>query len=112
MKILVRIIIFALVFYLCYSILAEAQDINRDMSNQDAGLTTSADSKKKTKIKEETPTLNEYEYDRSDDIEDEDLFPYDQDYLSRKLKKEKLDRLTRRENIIWSFRMANANIYL
>lgn len=91
----------SLVLYLCYSILARAQTID----------TTAAESEQVTKIQEKTPGLSEYEYDSSE-IEDDDFFPYDQDFLTRKLFQKNLLPLTRKEKIIWSFRMADSNAFL
>jgi len=112
MKIVLRIIILGLVLYLGYSILAQAQTINRNGTNRGRTVnTTAADSQKVTKIQEKTPGLSEYEYDSSE-IEDEDFFPYDQDFLTRKLFQKKLLPLTRKERITWSFRMADSNAFL
>jgi hypothetical protein len=112
MKIILRIIILGLVFYLCYSILAQAQTINRNETNRGSTVNTTADeSKSVTRIEEKTPGLNEYEYDSSE-IEDDDIFPYDQDFLTRKLFQKPLPPLSKKERIIWSFRMADSNAFL
>ena len=112
MKILLRIIILGLVLYLCYSLLAQAQPINRNDTNRGRPVNAAADeSKRDTRIKEKTPGLSEYEYDSSE-IEDDDFFPYDQDFLTRKLFQKTLAPLTRKERIIWSFRMADSNAFL
>ena len=112
MKILLRIIILGLVLYLCYSLLAEAQTINRNETNRGRTVNTpGAESKKAARIEEKTPGLSEYDYD-SPEIEDDDFFPYDQDFLTRKLFQKKLLPLTRKERIIWSFRMADSNAFL
>lgn len=101
-----------LVLYLCYSLLAQAQTANRKMTNRGKPVNTTADeSGKVTKIQESTPGLSEYEYD-SAEIEEDDFFPYDQDFLTRKLFQKTLQPLTRKERIIWSFRMADSNAFL
>ncbi len=101
-----------LVLYLCYTILAQAQTIDNNGSNRGRTVnTTAAESKKGTKIQEKTPGLSEYEYDSSE-IEDDDFLPYDQDFLTRKLFQKTLPPLTRKERIIWSFRMADSNAFL
>jgi hypothetical protein len=107
MKILLRIIILGLVLYLCYSLLARPQTVNRGRTVN----TTADESGKVTKIQESTPELSEYEYD-STEIEDDDFFPYDQDFLTRKLFQKTLPPLNRKERIIWSFRMADSNAFL
>jgi hypothetical protein len=112
MKILLRIIILGLVLYLCYSILAQGQAINRKETNRVMTVNTTADKLgRATKIEEKTPRLSEYEYDSSE-IEDDDFFPFDQDFLTRKLFQKTLLPLTRKERIIWSFRMADSNAFL
>ena len=112
MKILLRIIILGLVLYLCYSLLARAQTINRNGTNRDRTVNAAAaESKRDTRIKEKTPGLSEYEYDSSE-IEDDDFFPYDQDFLTRRLFQKTLPPLTRKERILWSFRMADSNAFL
>lgn len=101
-----------LVLYLCYSILARDQTFNRNGTNKGRTVnTTAAESEKVTKIQEKTPDLSEYEYDSSE-IEDDDFFPYDQDFLTRKLFQKTLAPLSRKERIIWSFRMADTNTFL
>jgi hypothetical protein len=112
MKILLRITILGLVFYLCYSLLARDQTIDRNGANRDKTVKAGAvESKRDTGIKEQTPSLSQYDYDSSE-IEDDDLFPYDQDFLTRKLFQKTLPPLTRKERIIWSFRMADSNAFL
>ena len=101
-----------LVLYLCYSILARAQTIKNDGPKRGRTVnTTTAESEKDTKIQERTPGFSEYDYD-STEIEDDDFFPYDQDFLTRKLFQRTLPPLTRKEEIIWSFRMADSNAFL
>lgn len=101
-----------LVLYLCYSLLAQAQTINRNGTNGDKAVNAAVDeSKRDPGIKEKTPGLNEYDYDSSE-IEDDDFFPYDQDFLTRKLFQKTLPPLTRKERVIWSFRMADSNAFL
>jgi hypothetical protein len=107
MKILLRIIILGLVLYLCYSLLARAQTVNRGRTDN----TTADESKRVTRLEEKTPGLSEYEYDSSE-IEDDDFFPYDQDFLTRKLFQKTLLPLTSKERIIWSFRLADSNAFL
>lgn len=102
----------SLVLYLCYSILAQAQTINNNGTNRGKTVnTTAAESKKGTKIQERTSGLSEYDYDSSE-IEEDDFFPYDQDFLTRRLFQKTLPPLTRKERIIWSFRMADSNAFL
>ena len=112
MKILLRIIILGLVFYLCYSILAQAQAVNRNGANRGRAVNkTAAESENVIRLEEKTPSLKEYEYDTSEP-EDDDFFPYDQDFLTRKLFQKTLLPLTRKERIIWSFRQADSNVFL
>jgi hypothetical protein len=111
MKILLRFILMVFVLYLCYSILADAQTMDRDIGNREIGAPPAANKKKDINVKEKTHNLNGYEYDRTG-LEDDDFFPYDQDYLTRKLFQKEWGPLTRRERIIWSFRMANSNVFL
>lgn len=100
------------VLYLCYSILAQAQTINKNGTNRGRTInTTAAELERVNRIEEKSPRLSEYEYDSSE-IEDDDFFPYDQDFLTRKLFQKNLLPLTRKERIIWSFRMADSNAFL
>ncbi len=104
MKLLLKILIPILVFYLCYTLLAQV----RTPGKKDAPVTT-------TEVEKSTPTDRENldlpGYDRSEG-EEEDLLSYDQDYLTRKLFQKKLPPLTRKETVIWSFRMAETNAFL
>lgn len=101
-----------LVLYLCYSLLARDQTIDGNETNRDSTVNAAADkSKRDPGTKEKTPGLSEYDYDSSE-IEDDDLFPYDQDFLTRKLFQKTLPPLTGKERIIWSFRLADSNAFL
>jgi hypothetical protein len=50
--------------------------------------------------------------DNSQEIDDDDSYPYEQDIISRKLFQKDLTPLTTKEKIIWSFRMAETNTFL
>ena len=104
MKLLLKILIPVLVFYLCYTLLAQVRTPGKT-----GDPVTPAEVKKSTSTDQETLDLPGY--DRSEG-EEEDLLSYDQDYLTRKLFQKKLPPLTRKETIIWSFRMAETNTFL
>ncbi|UCH95280.1 MAG: hypothetical protein JSV88_00155 [Candidatus Aminicenantes bacterium] len=113
MKLLIKIIILGLVFYLCYCLVVQGQTVN--ISRAAGPNTTNVkddDAKKETKTEEtEKPPPNLDEYDGSE-MEEEDIFSYDQDFLTRKIYQKKLQPLTNKERIIWSFRMAETNAFL
>jgi len=55
--------------------------------------------------------LNLSEYD-STSVQEDDIFSYEEDFLTRKLFQRELPPLTQKERIIWSFRMADTNAFL
>ena len=52
------------------------------------------------------------ESNTTQDIDDEDSLPYEPDILSRKVFQKKMEPLSNKEKIIWSFRMAETNSFL
>ena len=96
MKILTTILIFVIIFYLTYSILAQ-NDINDNNFNRENIEPTAA-------FDETTGNLMR--------TEEEDPLNYDPDIFLRKLDQKKLPPLTGKEKIIWSFRLADKNPFL
>ena len=107
MKTVIKILILVLLVYLSYSLVAKGQisapKAASEKKTMEQGLTKAP--------QQEEKSLDIQDYDNPD-LEDEDLFPYDQDFLTRKLFQKKLPPLTPKEQIVWSFRMADTNIFL
>ena len=98
-KRIIKYFIVFLIFYLSYSMVAQ----NRTGSG---GPDKPA---KKAEIKEKTLNFNS---DEEPEMEDEDLFSYEQEFFQKKLYQRELPELTKKEKITWSFRLAETNIFL
>lgn len=105
MKILIRILIITVVFYISFTVLAQQslppEDDIQDQSQYDF---PESPAKEKTfrAVKEENP-----------EVEDDDFISYyEHEVFSDKLYQKKLSPLDRKDKIIWSFRMAEANFFL
>ena len=46
------------------------------------------------------------------DIQDEDLFPMEEDIIRRRLEEKKLQPLSNKKKIRWSFKMAKTTVFL
>ena len=107
MKTVIKILLLALAVYLSYSLVAQGQTFYPGTANK--MNTNDRDSKKESKPEEKNLDIQEYD---NPEMEEEDSFSYDQDFLTRKLFQKKLPPLTPKERIVWSFRMADTNIFL
>lgn len=107
-KIILRVLILAFVLYLSYTITAQ----NLGFGYQDDKPKTT----QKTSTQETTPPPDEngMEMFREDspEMEEDDFFSFDQDYLTGRIHQRKLGPLSNREKIKWAFRMAEANAFL
>lgn len=97
MKYVAAILICCLVFYLSYSVLAQEN------------ATTSKDRKSQRTKQEKTMTKSEND---SQEPDEGDYFPDDQDVFSRKLFQKKLSPLTKKQKIVWTFRLSKTNTFL
>lgn len=52
------------------------------------------------------------EEEENDDIDYGDIFSDDQDMISRKLFQKRLPPLTKKQKIVWAFRLAETNPFL
>jgi hypothetical protein len=107
MKTVIKILFLALAVYLSYSLVAHGQTVNPGTVN-DMNI-AARDSKKVDKPEEKKLDFQEYD---NPEMDEEDSFSYDQDFLTRKLFQKKLAPLTPKERVVWSFRMADTNIFL
>lgn len=107
-KILIRILILIFVLYLGYTVTAQ----NLGFGYRDDKPKTTP----KTNTEETTPPPDEdgMELFREDspEMEEEDFFSFDQDYLAGRIHQRKLRPLSSKEKIKWAFRMAQANAFL
>jgi len=99
MKLIIKSLILFFIFYLSYAIVAQNRANN---SNADAP-------KKETVIEEKTL---DFSSDEEPEMEDDDIFSYDQEFFLKKLYQKKLPLLTKKEKIIWAFRLAETNTFL
>jgi hypothetical protein len=107
MKLLIKILIVAVIFYLSYSILARGQATGANGTNGSNPI--SANSPKGSNAEENPINLKEYEGSK---MEEEDFYSYDEDFFTRKVLQRNLAPLTHKERITWSFRMAETNAFL
>ena len=68
---------------------------------------TEMDKPLQTQVKKEEPSEKE-----TPGMEEDDFFAYEQDFFSRKLFRRELPKLSKRDHIIWSFRLADTNTFL
>ena len=99
MKLIIKFLILFFIFYLCYVIVAE--------SHADTG--SAGAPKKETAAREKTPEFNN---DEEPEMEDDDIYSYDQEFFLKKLYQKGLPALTKKEKIIWAFRLAETNTFL
>jgi len=94
--------IYCLIIFLFFSLSLSFSDSN---TNKDK----SYNSPQIKKTKEQTS----FQMQENDDykIEDDDFY-YESNFFPRKIYQKKLVPLSNREKIIWSFRMANKNLFL
>jgi hypothetical protein len=64
---------------------------------------------KKAEIEEKTLSFSP---DEEPEMEDEELFSYEQEFFQKKLYQKELPEITKKEKITWSFRLAETNIFL
>ena len=95
---------------LCFWILAGAQNRqNHTQAPEPPGVTGGQLGGQEPKNREKIPPLPREDYTG---FEEEDDFGYDQDIFSRKLFHKKLPPLSKKQKIVWAFRMAEANSLL
>jgi len=105
MKTIIKILIVSLLFYLAFSMPAQKQE---NAPGPEAQANRENQENSKNKIKE--PNIN-VPGDDNQDMDDED-FPYSEDMLSRKVFQKRLTPLSKKEKIVWSFRLAETNSFL
>lgn len=99
MKYAAAILILCLVFYVSFSLLA--QDKFQD------GMFPGSDTETQTEQKK-----IDREEEENDDIDYGDIFSDDQDMISRKLFQKRLPPLTKKQKIVWAFKLAETNPFL
>ena len=109
MKILIKILLLILFFYVTFSPQARGQDA--DTPSLDEPGPTAAAVPQDANAGEKGLETKEYDYENTAPQED-DIFSYEEDFLTRKLFQRDLPPLTQKEKIIWSFRMADTNAFL
>jgi len=96
---LIIILIVLSLIYVTFSVKAQEETEIRQNNEETAPLP------------EQTKVIDVYDEERLEP-DDDNFFFYSSDILSKKLFQEKLPPLTKKEKIIWSFRMAKKNAYL
>jgi hypothetical protein len=102
MKTIIKILILTLVIYLSYTLVTGAQTTPAGNPPQD----------RQTGETGQEEDLSMPEYNGQEGEEDEMDFLGIEDSLSRRLHLKDLPPLTKKEKIIWSFRMAETNSFL
>jgi hypothetical protein len=92
--------IYCLIIFLFFTLSLSFSDSNEDKSYNNPQI---------KKTKEQTS----FQIQENDDykVEDDDFY-YESDFFRRKIYQKKLPPLSNKEKIIWSFRMANKNLFL
>lgn len=106
MKYIGAILILCLIFYLSYSLL-KAQD----HPVTDEELSETGEQEKTGQTEEKSFQVTERER-TSDDLEDEDYYVDEQEVFSRKLFQKYLDPLSKKQEIIWTFRESKTHTFL
>ena len=108
MKVVMRILLLAVVFYVSLLLISpdssvEAQDLQEQLLQE--------------RLNKSKPTGQENTFETVDeknpDTEDDEFVPYyEHDLILDKLYKKKMPPMSRKEKIVWSFRMADTNFFL
>ncbi|MCP5049525.1 MAG: hypothetical protein GY940_20305 [bacterium] len=99
MKTLIKILILMVILYMSYTIVAQSQP---SQESNAAPQTQEENQEKDLSITE----------DDTQDPDDDDFLSYDQDIATRKVHQKYLSPLSRKDKIIWSFRLAKTNSFL
>ena len=99
MKYAAAILILCLVFYVSFSLLAQ--------NNFQDDMFPGSDTEKQPEQKK-----IDQDEDENNDIDYGDIFSDDQDMISRKLFQKRLPPLTKKQKIVWAFRLAESNPFL
>ena len=106
MKYIGAILILGLIFYLSFSLLkAQAHPVTGD------GFSETGEQEKTGQTEEKSFQVTESER-ASDDMEEEDYYVDEQEVFSRKLFQKYLDPLSKKQEIIWTFRESKTHTFL
>jgi hypothetical protein len=99
MKYAAAILILCLVFYVSFSLLAQ--------NNFQEDMFPGSDIEK-----QQEPKKIDQDEEEDNDIDYGDIFSDDQDMIARKLFQKRLPPLTKRQKIVWAFKLAEPNPFL
>lgn len=107
-KLLIRILILVLILYLSYTITAQNLGFGFQDDKPETAETTGS---QETEPPPDGDGMDLFRED-SPEMEEDDFFSFDQDYLTGRIHQKKMNPLSDKEKIKWAFRMAEANAFL